>query len=98
MESKTLTRDEVASIAKLVLKEILPKAKIERVEVNREGLTFPADLGIAVIFSGKGSVRLTGKQLTDIDMRMSSEISKRGDERFPYLRFMTAQEAKSLVS
>ncbi|MEI9888633.1 MAG: hypothetical protein WDN08_19465 [Rhizomicrobium sp.] len=69
MKDVTLTSDEVAGITKAVLKELLPKSKISRVEVNREGLTFPADLGIAVIFAGKGFVRLTGKQLTDIDMR-----------------------------
>ncbi len=98
MEPTVLSRDEVASITKLALRELLPKSKVERVEVNREGLTFPADLGIAVIFAGKGSVHLTGKQLVEIERRISSDIWKSGDERFPYLRFMTAQEAKSLVS
>ena len=98
MEHLILTPAEIADITKLAFKQVMPRSKIVRVEVNRTGLTLPADLGIAVILSGKGSVRLTGKQLQEIRNRIASDLSQKGEERFPYLRILTAQEARSLTS
>ncbi|HEY0106380.1 MAG TPA: hypothetical protein VGB91_09875 [Rhizomicrobium sp.] len=98
MTSSILSAGEVSDITMSVLKTVLPKSRVARVEVNRDGLTFPAELGIAVIFNGRGSVHLTGKQLVEIDKGIMAELWKNGDERFPHIRYLTSEEAKDLVS
>jgi hypothetical protein len=98
MERKRLPAETVADITRSAILSVLPKARIARIEVNRQGLTFPAELGIAVIFRGKGFVRLSGKRLVEIERAIGDELFKNGDERFAYMRYLTAEEAKDLVA
>ncbi|MEI9991132.1 MAG: hypothetical protein WDM86_13935 [Rhizomicrobium sp.] len=93
-----LSRSKIAEIVTTTVREVLPKAKIDRVEVNRKGLTFPSDLGIAIIFQGKGSIRLRGEKLSEVQARILSDLRKSGEERSPHLRFLTAEEAKDLAA
>ena len=96
--STELSKNDVITITKSAFAKVLPKKRIDRVEINRGGFALPGDLGITVILSGRGSVKLTGDQLAKIQDSISTELWNHGDERFPYLRYLTTQEAKSLAS
>jgi len=88
----------VIDITRDAIKSVLPRTKVDRVEVGGADFGSENGINITVVLSKGSSVHLTGEQLSRIQQRVAGEFWKKGEERFPYLRYLTAQEAKHLAS
>lgn len=97
MDQILLTTKEITEIAMAALKKVLPRTRISSIKVGRDKFAF-SDLEITVVIASGSSVHLSGLQLSRIQDAIATELWKKGDQRFPHLRYLTAQEAKKLAS
>ncbi|HEY4116096.1 MAG TPA: hypothetical protein VGM17_18710 [Rhizomicrobium sp.] len=98
MELTKVPDNEVVAIARAAVKSVLPRTKLDKIVLGGDDFGFDPGLRITIVLSKGSSVNLTGEQLSRIQQAISAELWKRGDERFPYLRYLTLLEAKQLAS
>jgi hypothetical protein len=98
MQTKDLSAGEIVAITRAALKTVLPRTKIDKIVIGGSDSGFDPGVRITVVVSAGNSVNLKGEQLTKIVQIVSGEMFKKGDSRFPYFRYLTAQEMKQLAS
>lgn len=98
MDNKDLSADQIVAITRAALKSVLPRTKIDKIVIGGSDFGFDPGIRITVVVSAGSSVNLKGEQLTKIVQIVSGEMFRKGDNRFPYLRYLTAQEMKQLAS
>jgi hypothetical protein len=92
-----LTSSEIEDIVRAALKAVLPRTKIDRIKIGENDLGPDPGVRITVVFTAGDSVNLTGQQLVSVQQQVIDKMSEEDDDRFPYLRYLTAKEAKQLA-
>ena len=94
-----LTHKAVRDLTKHTLANALPKIEIGKIDVRDYTDASGEDaLEITIILSKGKVVGLNGRDLMKVLGEIQTALSKQGDDRFPYLRYLTAHEAKQLAS
>ena len=90
-----LAEKTIRSLIQDVLAKALPKTRISDVEVrDYADSTGEQALEIMIVLSKGKSVDLNGAELAKILENIHDALLERGDLRFPYVRYLTAAEAK----
>ncbi|HXC56019.1 MAG TPA: hypothetical protein VNU97_12050 [Rhizomicrobium sp.] len=93
-----LTHKAVHDVMRDVLKRVLPKTDVSKIEVqDYADAAGESALEITIVLSKGNVVALNGNELAKVLEGIHSALSQQGDERFPYLRYLTAKEAKQLA-
>jgi hypothetical protein len=93
-----LTHKAVRDVAKHVLASLLPKVEIAKIDVRDYADASGEDaLEITIVIAKGKVVGLNGRELANILRDIQTTLSRQGDDRFPYLRYLTAYEAKQLT-
>ncbi len=94
-----LTHKAIREVTQEVLARVLPKIEIGRVDVRdyADGSDEEA-LEITIVLAKGKTVGLNGRELAKVLGEVQTALSRQGDDRFPYLRYLTAHEVKQLAS
>lgn len=90
---KKMKVEEIQSIVKTLFEELLPKAKLVKVEVQEdEGWDEDEELNIIIVYDGKG---LDGKKTLELTWRAHEKMGE-DEDRYPTFGFVVKEEAGEL--
>jgi hypothetical protein len=94
-----LTKKAIRDLLTEVLSRVLPKTEISKIDIRDYADTSGEDaLNITIVLTKGKVVGLSGRDLMKVLGEVQTALSQKGDDRFPYLRYLTAHEAKQLAS
>jgi hypothetical protein len=95
-----LTDREISEIAKAGVHEVLPSAKILRVDVEEDidSTDEHPSLSMVVVFAKKQTVSISGKDFLSLHEAIQRRLLDAGESRYPFLRYVGEKEVRSAVS
>jgi hypothetical protein len=93
-----IAKNKIAELVKAGIREILPAAKISRVDVQDDidSLGERPTLAIIVVFAKRPALK--GEDFFYLRRAVEEQLTAAGEHRYPFMRYIDAKELRGTVS